>query len=89
MDLFYADVNEEAGEWIDIKIPPKLRNCKIKLKLKDHSECFAYYYDSLPLGIPSKAHWWLANRHDQYLLEQDILSYKYLRSLKEENGEKD
>ncbi len=79
MGLFHANQTEETGEWIDIKTLPNSQSDKVKLKLKDLSECFAYYYRDPPSFAPSNAHFWLVNKNNEYVLNEDIIAWKLLK----------
>lgn len=58
MELFHSTQKQaEDCDWIDIKTQlPKEDKCKIKVKLKDESEIFAYFYSD-------RANFSLQNRH--------------------------
>jgi hypothetical protein len=74
MDLFHGNKTREIGEWNNIKNLPN-EHCKVKLKLKDNTECFAYYYSDIP-----KAHFWHIPTQE-YILDNDIISWKHLEEV--------
>ncbi len=50
MDLWHGNYTEPVGEWIKVEdnLPnPISRGCKVRVKLIDQSETFAYYYQDM------------------------------------------
>lgn len=79
MDLFHGDETEEdEGPWKDVKHEnPKMtsKGIKVKVKLTDNSEEFAYYFsDCSPLLNGFK--WWGCHSHDPLT---NVTHFKYLK----------
>ena len=82
MDLFHGKKTEDDGDWIPFINPNQLEKNKdkVKVKLSNGIECFAYFYrDKSPiLGYAAESFWECSTRapltnvtHFKYLKEKE------------------
>jgi len=44
MDLHHGNQIKEVGDWKSVDTLPNIKSCKVKVKMNDDSETFAYFY---------------------------------------------
>lgn len=81
MDLYFGDQIEEAHEeWREGN--PNIDKCKVKVKLSEGGECFAYFYSDMAsfcakIGI-KPSYYWHSNTHEPLY---DVTHYKILKKV--------
>lgn len=68
MDLYHSQETEEIGEWKNVDKLPDVQSCKVKVKLDNGSETFAYFYNNAcswghKYGI-KVCYFWHSNTHE-------------------------
>lgn len=80
MDIFYGNLwNAVEGDWNSIEKLPNIIRCKLKVKLSDYSEVFAYFYeDKAPIMGEATHHFWNCSTKD-YIPIESISHWKHLK----------
>ncbi len=89
MDLFHCNQTEPIGEWNKIdyeylsNLPqPESRGCKVKVKLSDLSETFAYFYKDKCQWIESyggkPSYFWECSSKEPL---NDVIEWKKLKEV--------
>jgi hypothetical protein len=87
MNLFHGHQTEELeGDWNSFDRLPEFKSGKVKAKLSDDSEVFAYFYQDQCQFAKSMykelSHFWDCVNHDPI---HNVKAWKYLKNNKKED----